>query len=55
MYDCQALHFPLKLFLHSPLAAESIAAKVGASPEQVFKTLAVRGRSPGRLFSRYPG
>lgn len=37
------------------LAAESVAAKVGLPPEQVFKTLVVRGDRNGALFAVVPG
>ena len=37
------------------LAAESVAAKVGLPPEQVFKTLAARGDRSGVLFAVVPG
>ena len=37
------------------LAAESVAAKVGMPPEQVFKTLCVRGDRNGVCFAVIPG
>jgi Cys-tRNA(Pro)/Cys-tRNA(Cys) deacylase len=37
------------------LAAESVAAKVGLLPEQVFKTLVARGDRNGALFAVVPG
>lgn len=37
------------------LAAESVAAKIGLPPEQVFKTLAVRGDRNGVCFAVIPG
>lgn len=37
------------------LAAESVAAKVGLPPEQVFKTLAVRGDRNGVCVAVIPG
>lgn len=37
------------------LAAESVAAKVGLPPEQVFKTLVARGDRSGVLFAVVPG
>ena len=37
------------------LAAESVAAKVGLPPEQVFKTLVARGDRNGTLFAVVPG
>jgi Cys-tRNA(Pro)/Cys-tRNA(Cys) deacylase len=37
------------------LAAETVAAKIGLPPEQVFKTLAVRGDRNGVLLAVVPG
>ena len=37
------------------LAAETVAAKVGLPPEQVFKTLCVRGDRNGVCFAVVPG
>lgn len=37
------------------LAAESVAAKIGMPPEQVFKTLIVRGDRSGPSFAVIPG
>ena len=37
------------------LAAESVAAKIGFPPEQVFKTLCVRGDRNGVCFAVIPG
>lgn len=37
------------------LAAETAAAKVGLPPEQVFKTLVVRGERTGTAFAVIPG
>ena len=37
------------------LAAESVAAKIGLPPEQVFKTLVVRGDRTGVFFAVVPG
>ena len=37
------------------LAAESVAAKVGLPPEQVFKTLVARGDKHGVCFAVVPG
>ena len=37
------------------LAAESVAAKIGMPPEQVFKTLVVRGERTGEAFAVIPG
>ena len=36
-------------------AAESVAAKIGMPPEQVFKTLVVRGERTGEAFAVIPG
>jgi Cys-tRNA(Pro)/Cys-tRNA(Cys) deacylase len=37
------------------LSAETVAAKVGLPPEQVFKTLVVRGDRNGHCFAIVPG
>src|SRR5580658_10927817 len=37
------------------LAAESVAAKIGLPPEQVFKTLLARGDRNGPCFAVIPG
>src|SRR5437763_2291160 len=37
------------------LAAETVAAKIGLPPEQVFKTLAVRGDRGGVYYAVIPG
>jgi len=37
------------------LAAESVASKIGMPPEQVFKTLVVRGDRTGEAFAVIPG
>jgi Cys-tRNA(Pro)/Cys-tRNA(Cys) deacylase len=37
------------------LAAESVAAKIGLPPEQVFKTLLARGDRNGPCFAMIPG
>jgi Cys-tRNA(Pro)/Cys-tRNA(Cys) deacylase len=37
------------------LAAESVAAKIGMPPEQVFKTLVARGDRNGNCFAIVPG
>jgi len=37
------------------LAAESVAAKIGMPPEQVFKTLLARGDRNGNCFAIVPG
>ncbi|MCY7321109.1 MAG: Cys-tRNA(Pro) deacylase [Phormidesmis sp. CAN_BIN36] len=37
------------------LAAETVAAKIGMPPEQVFKTLVVRGDRTGILLAVIPG
>lgn len=37
------------------LAAETVAAKIGLPPEQVFKTLLVRGDRTGEVFAVIPG
>lgn len=37
------------------LSAETVAAKIGLPPEQVFKTLVLRGDRTGNLFAVIPG
>jgi Cys-tRNA(Pro)/Cys-tRNA(Cys) deacylase len=37
------------------LTAESVAAKIGMPPEQVFKTLVARGETTGVVFAVIPG
>ncbi len=37
------------------LAAETVAAKIGMPPEQVFKTLLARGDRHGLCFAVVPG
>jgi Cys-tRNA(Pro)/Cys-tRNA(Cys) deacylase len=39
----------------SDLSAENVAAKIGMPPEQVFKTLVVRGDKTGILLACIPG
>lgn len=53
------LGIPYKLLSYSvnpeDLAAESVAAKIGIPPEQVFKTLVTRGDKTGILFAVIAG
>lgn len=37
------------------LSAQTVAAKIGLPPEQVFKTLVLRGDRTGNLFAVIPG
>ena len=51
------IHFELREYEVDPddLAAESVAAKIGMPPEQVFKTLLARGDRNGPCFAVIPG
>ncbi len=52
-----AISFEVREYQVDPddLSAESVAAKVGLPPEQVFKTLIVRGDRHGLCFAIIPG
>ncbi len=55
LLDRMGIHYELREYAVDPddLAAETVAAKIGLPPEQVFKTLVARGdRSPGRRKDR---
>ena len=53
----QGVTFELREYEADPgdLSAETVAAKIGMPPEQVFKTLVVRGDRTGVLLAVIPG
>jgi Cys-tRNA(Pro)/Cys-tRNA(Cys) deacylase len=55
--DSRGIHYELREYKVDPddLSAEIVAAKVGLPPEQVFKTLAVRGDRHGVSVAVIPG
>ena len=55
--DSLGVHYTLRDYEVDPddLSAETVAAKVGMPPEQVFKTLAVRGDRNGVSVAVIPG
>jgi Cys-tRNA(Pro)/Cys-tRNA(Cys) deacylase len=55
--DQMKIHYELRDYEVDPedLAAESVAAKIGMPPEQVFKTLVVRGERNGIALAVIPG
>jgi Cys-tRNA(Pro)/Cys-tRNA(Cys) deacylase len=55
--DQLAIQYELREYEVDPddLAAESVAAKIGMPPEQVFKTLCVRGDRNGVALAVIPG
>jgi Cys-tRNA(Pro)/Cys-tRNA(Cys) deacylase len=55
--DSLGIHYELREYDFDPddLSAEGVAAKVGFPPEQVFKTLAVRGDRHGVSVAVIPG
>jgi Cys-tRNA(Pro)/Cys-tRNA(Cys) deacylase len=55
--DALGIHYETREYQVDPndLAAESVAAKINMPPEQVFKTLAVRGDRNGVLVAVIPG
>jgi len=57
MLDALGVCYELREYEVNPddLAAESVAAKIGMPPEQVFKTLLVRGDRTGPCFAVIPG
>ena len=57
LLDSLAVHYELHEYAVDPddLAAESVAAKIGLPPEQVFKTLLARGDRNGPCFAVIPG
>jgi len=57
LLDALGVHYELREYEVDPddLAAESVAAKIGMPPEQVFKTLLARGDRNGPCFAVIPG
>jgi len=57
LLDTQGLKYRLAEYEVDPedLSAESVAAKIGMPPEQVFKTLVVRGTRSGVALAVIPG
>ena len=57
LLDSFGVHYELCEYAVDPddLAAESVAAKIGLPPEQVFKTLLARGDRNGPCFAGIPG
>lgn len=56
LLDAEGIAYTLKSYEVDPddLAAESVAAKIGLPPEQVFKTLVARGDRHGVCFAVIP-
>ena len=57
LLDSLGVAYQLRTYEVDPedLAAESVAAKIGFPPEQVFKTLLARGDRNGPCFAVVPG
>jgi len=57
LLDQMAIHYELREYEVDPddLAAETVAAKIGLQPEQVFKTLVARGDRNGVCLAVIPG
>jgi Cys-tRNA(Pro)/Cys-tRNA(Cys) deacylase len=57
LLDCLNVHYELREYQVDPddLAAETVAAKIGLPPAQVFKTLLARGDRNGPCFAVVPG
>jgi len=57
LLDSLGIAYELREYAVDPedLAAESVAAKIGMPPEQVFKTLLARGDRNGLCFALVPG
>jgi Cys-tRNA(Pro)/Cys-tRNA(Cys) deacylase len=57
LLDSMGIAYELREYEVDPedLAAESVAAKIGMPPEQVFKTLLARGDRNGLCFAVIPG
>lgn len=57
LLDTLGIAYELREYLVDPddLAAETVADKIGFPPEQVFKTLVVRGDRTGILLAVIPG
>ena len=57
LLDQLGIHYELREYAVDPedLAAETVAAKIGFPPEQVFKTLVARGDRNGICLAVIPG
>lgn len=57
LLDQMGIHYELREYEVDPedLAAETVAAKIGLPPEQVFKTLVARGERNGICMAVIPG
>jgi len=57
LLDGMGIHYELRAYEVDPddLAAETVAAKIGLPPEQVFKTLVARGERNGIVMAVIPG
>jgi Cys-tRNA(Pro)/Cys-tRNA(Cys) deacylase len=57
LLDQLGIHYELREYDVDPndLAAETVAAKIGLAPEQVFKTLVARGDRNGIVIAVIPG
>jgi Cys-tRNA(Pro)/Cys-tRNA(Cys) deacylase len=57
LLDQMGIHYELREYEVDPtdLAAETVAAKIGLPPEQVFKTLVARGDRHGLCMAVIPG
>jgi Cys-tRNA(Pro)/Cys-tRNA(Cys) deacylase len=57
LLDQMGIHYALREYEVDPddLAAETVAAKIGLPPEQVFKTLVARGDRNGIVLAVIPG
>jgi Cys-tRNA(Pro)/Cys-tRNA(Cys) deacylase len=57
LLDQLGIHYELREYEVDPndLAAETVAAKIGLPPEQVFKTLVARGDRNGIVMAVIPG
>jgi Cys-tRNA(Pro)/Cys-tRNA(Cys) deacylase len=57
LLDQMGIHYELREYAVDPddLAAETVAAKIGLPPEQVFKTLVARGDRNGIALAVIPG
>ena len=57
LLDQMGIHYELREYEVDPddLAAETVAAKIGLPPEQVFKTLVARGERNGIVMAVTPG
>ena len=57
LLDQRGIHYELREYEADPddLAAETVAAKIGLPPEQIFKTLVARGDRNGVCLAVIPG